>query len=90
MGSRAEAVREAFTALAVTLAVETPLPAPGAGLFADAVEAIGAAAAATARRFGVRAVSGWRLASAVSSGRLLAPGWPTESINTSWPWAAGV
>ncbi len=88
LGSRAEPVRAAFTALAATLTVDAPLPAAARSLFADVVEAIGAAAVAAARRFGVRVVSGWRLASAVSSGRLLAPGWPTESINTSWPWAA--
>jgi hypothetical protein len=90
MRLRAEAVRAAFTALAVTLAVDAALPAAAPRLLGDAVEAIGAAAAAAARRFGVRVVSGWRLASAVSAGRLLAPGWPTESINTSWPWAAVV
>jgi hypothetical protein len=90
LGSRAEPVRAAFTALAATLTVDAPLPAAAQGLFADVVEAIGAAAVAAARRFGVRVVSGWRLASAVSSGRLLAPGWPEESINTSWPWAAVV
>jgi hypothetical protein len=90
MGSRAEAVRAAFTALVVTLVVDAPLPSVAGDLFADAVEAIGAAAVAVARRFGVRIVSGWRMASAVSAGRLLAPGWPTESINTSWPWAAVV
>jgi hypothetical protein len=90
MRSRAEAVRAAFTALAVTVAVDASLPAAASTLFGDAVEAIGAAAAAAARRFGVRVVSGWRLASAVSAGRLLAPGWPAESINTSWPWAAVV
>jgi hypothetical protein len=90
LASRAEPVRAAFTALVVTLSVGAPLPAVARGPFADAVEAIGAAAVAAAWRFGVRVVSGWRLASAVSSGRLLAPGWPTESINTSWPWAAVV
>jgi hypothetical protein len=89
-GLRAEAVRAAFTALALTLAVDVEVPVTAGGLFADAVEAIGTAAAAAARRFGVGIVSGWRLASAVSAGRLLAPGWPQESINTSWPWAAVV
>jgi hypothetical protein len=33
-------------------------------------------------------VSGWRVASAVSAGRLLAPGWLAGQANTSWPWAA--
>jgi hypothetical protein len=87
-GSRAESVCAAFTALAVTLVVDAVLAEPEATVFADAVAAVGAAASAAARRFGVVTVSGWRLASAVSAGRLLAPGWPGGSSNTSWPWAA--
>jgi hypothetical protein len=86
--SRAEPVRSAFTALAVTLVVDAVLPDPAGGVFADAVAAVGAAASATARRFGVPIVSGWRLATVVSAGRLLAPCWPDGSPNTSWPWAA--
>jgi hypothetical protein len=55
-------------------------------VFADAVEAIGAAAAAARRRLGsVGAVSAWQLVSAVSGGRLLSPARPGELINTSWP-----
>lgn len=89
LGSRAEQVRAAFAALAATVSTEAPLPAVTAGgAVAAAVEAIGAAAAAVAHRFGVRIVSGWRLACAATSGLLLAPTWPTESINTNWPWAA--
>jgi len=87
-GSRAEPVRAAFTALAVALVVDAVLPDPAGGVFADAVAAVGSAASAAARRFGVPVVSGWRLASTVSRGRLLAPGWPDGSRNTSWPWAA--
>ena len=87
-GSRAESVRAAFTALAVTLVVDAVLPDVTGTAFADAVAAVGAAASAVARRFGVLMVSGWRLATAVSTGRLLAPGWPDGSCNTSWPWAA--
>jgi hypothetical protein len=87
-GSRAEPVRAAFTALAVTLVVDAVLPEPAGGVFADAVAAVGAAASAAARRFGMPIVSGWRLATAVSTSRLLAPGWPDGSINTTWPWAA--
>ena len=46
-------------------------------MFADAVEVIGACAAAARRRLGVvGAVSPWQLASAVTGGRLLAPAWP--------------
>lgn len=87
-GSRAEPVRSAFTALAVTLVVDAVLPDPQRTVFADAVAAVGAAASAAARRFGVPIVSGWRLTAAVTVGRLLAPGWPAGSTNTSWPWAA--
>jgi hypothetical protein len=83
-------VRSAFTALAVTLVVDAVLPGPSGGVFADAVAAIGAAASAAARRFGVPIVSGWRLMAAVTVGRLLAPGWPDGSTNTSWPWAAAL
>jgi hypothetical protein len=89
LGSRAEQVRAAFTALAATISTQAPLPAvTSGGPVTAAVEAIGAAAAAVAHRFGVRTVSGWRLACAATSGLLLAPTWRTESINTSWPWAA--
>jgi hypothetical protein len=87
-GCRAESVRAAFTALAVTLVVDAVLPSPAGTRFADGVAAVGAAASAVARRFGVPVVSGWRLATAVSTGRLLAPGWPGGLSNTSWPWAA--
>lgn len=87
-GERAESVRSAFTALAVTLVVDAVLPEAAGTVFADAVAAVGAAASAAARRFGVPIVSGWRLATAVSTGRLLAPGWPGGLSNTSWPWAA--
>jgi hypothetical protein len=81
---RAEALRVVFTALAATISTWAPLPqARLGGVFAAAVEAIGAAV-----RFAVGAVSGWRLVCAVSSGRLLAPGWPAGAGNTSWPWAA--
>jgi nucleoside-diphosphate-sugar epimerase len=89
-GSRAELVRTSFTALAVTLVVDAVLPDPAGDVFADAVAAVGAAASAAARRFSVAVVSGWRLAAAVSAGRLLDPGWPGGSCNTSWPWAAGL
>ncbi len=85
----AEQVRVAFTALLVELdPLSGPLTPAGSGC-ADAVEAIGACAAAARRRLGViGAVSAWQLASAVSGGRLLAPPGPTESINTSWPLGA--
>lgn len=86
-GSRAEAVRSMFTALAVTLAVEGLLPGPQASVFADAVAAIGAAASAAAHRFGVLIVSGWRLSSAVSRGRLLSPDWSQDRSTRVDAWA---
>ena len=78
-----------FTALLVELyPLCGPLPVHGS-VFADAVEVIGAAAAAAGRRLGVvGAVSAWQLASAVSGGLLLAPAGSAESINTSWPLGA--
>jgi hypothetical protein len=82
----AETARSVFTALLVVLDPLTgPLPAHSR-LLADAVEAVGVCAAAARRRLGaVGAVSPWRLAAAVTGGRLLAPGLTTVSINTSRP-----
>jgi hypothetical protein len=80
----AEPVRTVMTAL---LAQLDPLtgPAPVRGsLFADAVEAVGACAAAAVRRLGVvGAVSPWQLVAAVTGGRLLAAAGPEPVINTS-------
>jgi hypothetical protein len=90
LARNAQRVRAVCTAL---LAELDPLagPTPPAGsVLADTVQVIGAAAAAARRRLGVvGAVSAWQLASAVTGGRLLAPAGPADSINTSWPWAAG-
>lgn len=62
-----------------------PLPTHPS-VFADAVEVVGACAAAARRRLGViGAVSPWRLAAAVTGGRLLVAGLTTVSINTSRP-----
>lgn len=81
-------VRAWFTRLLCQLVADPRLPAPTGGVFADAVAAIVAVAGAVAGRFQVAAVTVWQVAAAVSLGRLLAPGWPSESINTSWPWPA--
>jgi hypothetical protein len=80
---RVEAVRRLFTVLLRAVAADPVMPEPAGGAWADAVAAIGAAAAAVAGRFVVFTVPPWQWASAVSGGRLLAPGWPTEWINTS-------
>ncbi len=85
----AEPVRVVFTALLVELDPLTgPLAPAGSGL-SDAVQAIGAAAAAARRRLGViGAVPAWQPASAVTGGLLPAPAGPGKSINTSWPLGA--
>jgi hypothetical protein len=87
-GGRAEAVRVFFTVLVVRVAVEPVLPDPAGSVLGDAVAAIEAAAGSVASRFEVGAVTVWQVASAVSAGALLAPGWPPshrEWINTSSP-----
>lgn len=62
-----------------------PPPAHGSG-FADAVEALGAVAAAARRRLGViGAVSAWQLAAALTRGSLLAPNLSVASANTTRP-----
>jgi hypothetical protein len=80
----AEQIRAVVTALLMQLdPLGGPLPSHGS-LFADAVEAVGACAAAARRRLGVLgAVSPWQLASAVTHGRLIAPSRRTGLINTS-------
>ena len=80
----AETVRSAVTSV---LAGLDPLHGPihhAGSVFADAVEVVGAVAAAARRRLGVvGAVSPWQLASAVTDGRLLAPGGARAAANTS-------
>jgi hypothetical protein len=70
-----EGIRAVFTSLLGELDPLAGPIRPMGSLFADAVEAIGACAAAARRRLGVvGAVSAWQLASAVTGGRLLGPG----------------
>jgi hypothetical protein len=53
-------------------------------VFADAVAAVAGAAVAAASRWpGIGELPLWWLACAASGGRLLAPGWPGELVNTS-------
>jgi hypothetical protein len=82
----AETARSIFTTLLVQFDPLTgPLPVRSS-VVADAVEVVGACAAAARRRLGVvGAVSPWRLAAAVTDGRLLAVGLTTVLINTSRP-----
>jgi hypothetical protein len=74
---RAEAVRVAFTALLVKVGVDPVPPAVTSSVFADAVAAVAGASAAVRSRWpDVGELPLWALASAVTGGRLLAPGWP--------------
>ena len=85
MASNAERVRVAFTLLRHRLDDDAgPLSPAGSGL-ADAVAAIGAAAAAVRRTWGAAVVvlSAWQVASALTVGRLLAPVPPAKLTNTS-------
>lgn len=76
---RLEAVRAVFTWWCRALEADPVLPGPAGGGWADAVASISAAARAVAARFGLVTVACWEVASAVSSGRLLAPGWPSAT-----------
>jgi hypothetical protein len=89
LAARAEQVRLVFTALAVSLVADPPLPAAAGSPLGDAVAAIAAAAAAAAKFLAIGKVTRWHLAAAVTCGMLLAPSWAAGMINTSWPWAAG-
>jgi hypothetical protein len=83
-GARAEVVRAFFTGLLVEVGVDPVPPAQAVSVFADAVAAVAGASVAAASRWpGIGEVPAWWLACAASGGRLLAPGWPAELINTS-------
>lgn len=76
-GRRAEHVRAYFTVLLVDAGVDPVPPTATLTVFADAVSAVAGAWEAVRSRWpAVGEVSPWRLAVAVSHGRLLAPSWP--------------
>jgi hypothetical protein len=77
-GARVEEVRVVFTLRCRALAPDPVLPGPAGSGWADAVAAVSAAARAFMARFSVE-VPVWQVASAVSAGRLLSPGWPTPT-----------
>jgi hypothetical protein len=83
--SRVQAVRGVFTVWLRALDPDPVMPEPAGSGWADAVAAIVVAARAAAARFVIPTVSAWEVAASVSGGRLLAPGWPGMSINTSCP-----
>jgi hypothetical protein len=84
-GSRAGTVRGLFTVWLCALDADPPPLAPAGSVLADAVAAVAAATAAAGRRWAGRLVSlsPGELASSVSGGLLLAPGFTPELINTS-------
>jgi hypothetical protein len=77
-GARVEGVRVVFTLRCRALAPDPVLPGPAGSGWADAVAAVTAAAGAFIARFSVE-VPVWQVASAVSAGRLLSPGWPAPT-----------
>jgi Homeodomain-like domain len=85
MSSNAERVRVAFTLLRDRVDDDVALLCPAGSVLADAVAAIGAAAAAVRRAWGTAVVvlSAWQVASALTLGRLLAPVPPARLTNTS-------
>jgi hypothetical protein len=86
--ARAGPVREGFTALAVGVEPAPVMPEPTGSDVGDAVAAIVTAARAVRSRWprSLLGVSAWQVASAITSGRLLAPALSMESINTSRLW----
>jgi hypothetical protein len=77
--SRVEAVRAVFTGWCRDLQPDPVLPGPAGSAWADALAAVGAAAAALRSRFCLGEVPVWQVATAVSGARLLSPGWPVPS-----------
>ena len=80
---RIESVRSVFTRLLPMLDPDPVMPGPEATGWADAIAVIRAVARAAAARFTLGTVTWPQVAVTVSSGRLLAPGWPEKTINTS-------
>lgn len=85
--ARAEVVRVFFTRAGLSTGIDVVPPGPAGSLIGDALAAVGLLVAAARQRFGaavagvamVGEVSGWLVASAASSGRLLSPGWPGDT-----------
>jgi hypothetical protein len=83
--SRAEVVRSVFTAWLCALDADPPPLLPAGSPAADAVAAVSAAAGAARRRWAglLVTLSPGELASSVTAGALLAPGFTPGLINTS-------
>ena len=82
--ARLEGVRVVFTRWCRALGPDPVLPDPAGSAWADALAALIAAAQVLTTRFGIDGDVGrdvaevpvWQVATAVSDGRLLSPGWP--------------
>lgn len=83
MGRRAEAVRQWFLGVTVTVGVDVSIPAATGTGIGEVLAAVGAARAAIVSRFGpgsmLGAVTAMGVAVACSGARLLSPGWPPVS-----------
>jgi hypothetical protein len=80
-GARAGEVRVLFTRLLHALDPQAGPLCPRGSVFADALEVLGVAAAAAARRLGPRPP--WEFASRASAGSLLSP--PAAVVAVPWP-----
>lgn len=78
--ARAEAVRSVFTVWLAAVDADPVMSEPAGGVFADAVTAIAAVAAAVTQRFVLSTVPLAVAAVAISGGRLLARGWPQARV----------
>lgn len=86
--AHAERIRAGFTVLAGDLDPDPPPIEAASSVFADAVSAVKAAAAAAVVRWPfVLTVSAWEFAAVVTNGRLLSPSGPAMLTNTTRPWA---
>jgi hypothetical protein len=88
--ARAEAVRSVFTVWLAAVDADPVMPEPAGGVFADAMCAVAAVAAAVTDRFVLPTVSLAVAAVAISGGQLLAPGWPQARVQheltlPAWP-----
>lgn len=81
--SRLDATRAEFTRLLRSVIADPVIPESVGDAWADTLVVIGAAFQGCRERFGILEAPLWDWVGAASSGRLLAPGWPTQSINTS-------
>lgn len=92
MGRRLDEVRAVFSQAATRVWTDRPSPPPSGSAWEVMLDALGAARQALASRFAghhIVTLKLWEVATALSAGRLLSPGWPGVAIakgaNTSCP-----